>query len=103
MLGIYRNLKEIYKEYVIFMINGKFIEVYNRDAIVINRLMGYKLMLHEKHIKLGFRVDYKNKVFSELEKNSVNYIIWHLNTIDVIKHKINRYNEFYEEFLKLTS
>ena len=50
MLEIYRNLKEMYKEYVIFMINGKFIEVYNRDAIVINRLMGYKLMLYEKHI-----------------------------------------------------
>ena len=45
MLEDYRKLKIVYKDYVIMMINGKFMEVFNKDAVVINRLIGYKLMV----------------------------------------------------------
>ena len=93
MIELHKNLKEIYKDYVILMIKGNFVETFNKDAIVINGLIGYKLMVYKKYIKIGFRIDYKNKVFYELEKSSINYIVWQENIIDVVKYKTSRYNE----------
>lgn len=101
MLEKYYRLKVLYKNYVVLIKNGNFFEVFNKDAIVMNRIFGYKVMFYKKYLKLGFSIDLRNIVFRKLEKNNINYIIFDKELIDKVKFKRNRYEEFYFEFNKI--
>ena len=101
MLEKYKELNKIYENYVILIVNGKFLETFNKDAIVVNRLVGYKLMIYRKYVKLGFSIDFKNRVLIELEKNNINYIVYYNSIVDKVKFKYNMYKKYYMDFINM--
>ena len=62
MLEKYIKLKEKYPKSVIIIKSGNFYDCINDDAIIINRLLNYKIKELNKYIRVGFPVANINKV-----------------------------------------
>lgn len=95
--------KKKYNEYVILIESGIFIEVFDRDAIIINKLLDYKLISNNNRLRLGFPSRIINKVTIELNINHINYIVIDSNNNVKIKkkYKDNNYNKYIKEYKSL--
>ena len=78
--------KNKYNNYVVLIKSGIFIETFDKDAIIINKLLGYKL-INNNNIRLGFSDKALNKVLLELRDNQINYVL--IDNVCIDKKKYN--------------
>lgn len=95
MLEEYYKNKIDYREFVIMIKYGNFYEIFDKDAIIINKELNYKLSKISDTVKCGFPVSSIDKVLNILENKKINYIVIENKTI--VKEKSfedNKYNTF---------
>ena len=101
LVDIRNELKEEYKDVVIFMKYGNFYRVFDDDCYIIGGLLGYKIYDDNK---VGFAISEFEKVKEILDYNNISYIFYNkcesikeLNSYDLI---LNYYkNYFYKKDL----
>ena len=101
LVDIRKELKEEYKDVVIFMRYGNFYRVFDDDCYIIGGLLGYKIYDDNK---VGFAISEFEKVKEILDYNNISYIFYNkcesikeLNSYDLI---LNYYkNYFYKKDL----
>ena len=85
------------KDYLIFIKgSGKFYNLYNDDALIINYLLNYKII---KNNTCGFPECALNKVINEIEKVKISYVVKEMGNIIERKNykKLNKYYEILEK------
>ena len=94
MLEKYYNQKIRYKDYVILIKCGSFYESFEKDALIINTLLKYKIKKFSKTFKSGFPTLKLNVILKILEENHLNYVV--LDEIEMIKKEFddNKYQNF---------
>ena len=100
LVDIRNELKEEYKDVVIFMKYGNFYRVFDNDCYVIGGLLGYRIYNN----KTGFPISEYDKVKEVLDRNNISYIFYNicecikeLNNYDLV---LNYYkNYFYKKDL----
>ena len=100
LIDIRNELKEEYKDVVIFMKYGNFYRVFDNDCYIIGGLLGYRISDN----KTGFPMSEYDKVKEVLDKNNISYIFYdkcesikELNSYDLV---LNYYkNYFYKKDL----
>lgn len=100
LVDIRNELKEEYKDVVIFMRYGNFYRTFDDDCYIVGGLLGYKININ----KTGFPISEFNKVKEVLDRNNISYIFYNryqsikeLNSYDLI---LNYYkNYFYKKDL----
>ena len=100
-MNIRNELKEEYKDVVIFMKYGNFYRVFDDDCYIIGGLLDYKIYDDNK---VGFAISEFEKVKEILDYNNISYIFYNkcesikeLNSYDLI---LNYYkNYFYKKEL----
>lgn len=81
MLEKYYNYKIKYKNYIILIKSGNFYEVLEKDALIINKLLGYKIKRFSKTFKTGFPISKLDNILCILKSNHINYIVVNDNEI----------------------
>ena len=95
MLEEYYGYKLKYKDYIVMIKSGNFYEILDKDAVIINKLLGYKLSKISDTIKCGFPITSLTKVLDILNKNNINYVVDENGCIIIQKEfEINKYNNF---------
>ena len=95
----YKELKLNHPKSIIFIKSGSFFITFNQDAIIINKILNYKIKkLNNDYIRVGFPISSINKVSEMLTRNEINYIIYEDDIIDNIKFNHNKYNNYIAEF-----
>lgn len=100
LVDLRNELKEDYKDVVIFMKYGNFYRVFDDDCYIISGLFGYRIYDN----KTGFPITEFEKVKEVLDRNNISYIFYNrcesikeLNSYDLI---LNYYkNYFYKKDL----
>ena len=87
MLEKYYTYKVKYKEYIVMLKYGNFYEILGNDALIINKLFGYKLNKLSNTFKVGFPVSSLENIINKLNNYSINYIV-------IDKEKITKKKEF---------
>ena len=72
--------------------SGSFYNCYNEDAIILNYLLGYKII---KNNQSGFPLNALNKVINILEEKNINYQIVTKDANPIIKDYKKRNNYSY--------
>lgn len=88
------ELKEEYKDVVIFMKYGNFYRVFDNDCYVIGGLLGYRIYNN----KTGFPISEYDKVKEVLDRNNISYIFY--NICECIK-ELNNYDlvlNYYKDY-----
>ena len=106
LLDIYQDYKTRYNEYVILFDTGLFINVYNDDTAVINKLLEYKIKDVGKSYLIGFPTISLNKVLDVLKVNKVNYLVLSKNdngyyVTDKYKSNKNNYCKYICDYKKI--
>lgn len=95
----YNKYKLIYTNYVILIKNGNFYNIFNRDAIIMSKLLDYKIIVKKNYLKMGFPLISLDKVISVLSNNNINYITVDQDIIDKEKFKNNNYENYIDEII----
>lgn len=95
----YNKYKLIYTNYVILIKNGNFYNILNKDAIIMSKLLDYKIIVKKNYLKMGFPLISLDKVISVLSNNNINYIIVDQDIIDKEKFKNNNYENYIDEII----
>lgn len=94
----YQELKLNYPKSIIFIKSGNFFITLNQDAIIINKILNYKIkQLNNNYIRVGFPVSSINKVSKVFTKNEINYLFFDGDIIDQAKFSNNKYNDYLDE------
>ena len=91
------KIKEDYENYLIMFKNGNFYISLNNDALVMNNIFNYKIIVISNYIKIGFPINSLNKVSTKLDELKINYIIYDKLIIQKIKFTPNNYKKFVKE------
>lgn len=93
---IYLNRKIKYKDYVLLIESGMFMESYNDDASLLNKVLGYKILSKNSMIRVGFPSNNLSKVILMLESKHINYLVLNKNNeiINRKKYKDNNYDNY---------
>ena len=95
MLEEYYKYKTNYSEYIIIIKSGNFYEIIDKDALIVNKLFGYKISKLADTIKCAFPMTSIEKVIKVLNEHNINYIVVEKNDITINKSfEENSYNEF---------
>ncbi|MBQ9298598.1 MAG: hypothetical protein IJ223_06215 [Clostridia bacterium] len=95
MLEEYYKYKTQYKDYIIIIKSGNFFEILDKDALIVNNIMNYKLSKISDTVKCGFPMVSLNKFLEIIDKKNINYIIIENKSISSKKeYKANTYNTF---------
>lgn len=104
----YESLKKDNNKCIIFIKDRVFYKTFNEDAIILWHIMNYRLT----HDSLSFSLNVSNKVFDELRKKEISYIIMGDDTLkvlgndeiyDLYKKLANYYYDKYKKKEKLTN
>lgn len=82
------------KDYVIFIKVGNFYELFEKDALIINKLLNYKIKRFSKTFKSGFPTSKINDVIKIFEAERLNYVVIDNNEIARKSFKDNAYCKF---------
>ena len=84
-----------YKEYIVMLKYGNFYEILGNDALIINKLFGYKLNKLSNTFKVGFPVSSLDNIISRLNNCMINYLVVDRDEIIKIRDfEINNYNKY---------
>lgn len=93
MFEKYYDCKVKYKDYIILIKVGNFYEAFEKDAIILNRLLGYKVKRFSKTFKLGFPLSKIDDVINILKCKNINYVLYD-NNVKAKKFDNNSYNDY---------
>lgn len=100
MLDLFRILKIEYKDYIILIKSGSFYISFDEDAIILNKIFGYKIVSLKNNVKVGFPTSLIDKNSNILESKKINYlIIENKKVLSSIKFKFNNYKKYRENYL----
>ena len=103
-IKVIREIKEIHPEDVIISIVGAFCKVYGKDAYIIARIFGYKIIKDKDNniFSCGFPKKSLNKVIAQLEHKKINYIVVNNSDNYNVEHRENfkNLNNYKLEFYK---
>ena len=85
MLEKYYKYKVNYNDYIIIIKVGNFYEVIDKDSLIINKLLNYKIKKISNTFKVGFPVNSLGNVLNVLNNNYINYVVINNDSVDVIK------------------
>ena len=91
----YYKYKINYKEYICIFRIGIFYEIFDRDALIMNKIFNYKIKTISNTFKVGFHIKNLDKVINIIKDNHINYIIIDNDNI-INKHEDNNntYNNY---------
>ena len=92
MLETYYKYRQEYKDTILFIKVGSFYETFDKDALILNKLFGYKVKRIKDKIKAGFpisRLDYVLRLIG-----NINYTIIDNKEIKEKRFKDNEYNTY---------
>ena len=92
MLEMYYKYRLEYKDFLIFIKVGSFYEVFDKDSLILNEVLGYKVKRIKDSISLGFPISKIDYVIRFI--NNVNYVIVDKDLVKKKEFINNRYNEF---------
>lgn len=95
----YYELKNQYKECIIFVKIGLFYNTYNYDALIIHHLTNYKLFNNNGLMCVSFTDKSLDLVLSRLRNMKCGYVV--KNKIDIIRFLGYSYNELLYEVKKV--
>jgi len=104
----YESLKKDNNKYIVLIKEGVFYKTFNEDAIILWHIMNYRLT----NDSLSFSLSVSNKVFEELRKKEISYIIMGDDILkvlgndeiyDLYKKLANYYYDKYKKKEKLTN
>ena len=75
MLEEFYRYKALYKDSVILIKVGNFYEILDKDAMILNKVLGYKLTKLSNTLKCGFPVSSLSKVKEILDEKHLNYVV----------------------------
>ena len=73
MLDLFRLYKMEYNNYIIMIKSGSFYVSFNEDAIILNKIFGYKIVSLKNNIKVGFPINLRDKNINILENKKINW------------------------------
>lgn len=95
MLEKYYTYKMKYKEYIIMMKYGNFYEILGNDALIMNKLLNYKISKLSNTFKVGFPTSNLENIINKLNNYSINYIVIDKEKIENKKEfEFNNYNNY---------
>lgn len=103
IINIVSNVKEIHKEYIVFVKVGNFYYCYGRDAYIISYLFQYKInVITNNMCSCAFSKNAINKVIAKLENTKINYLILDRRNDYQVDEKLNnknlnQYTKYYEK------
>lgn len=103
IISMVKDIKQVYKEYIILVKIGKFYYCYGKDAYIISALTNYKLNILENNIySSAFSTNAYNKVINILEEKKINYLILDRrnNYEESDKQNFKNLNTYNENFKK---
>lgn len=93
--GIMKNKYDLYKlsyeNYLLLFKCGNFYLALNKDAIVMNNILNYKIKDSKSFFKVGFPLTSLDKVLKILEEKQINYLVIDNEITFKKKNKINNY------------
>ncbi len=89
-------LKKQYKDYIVFISSGTFIDTFFTDAVLVNYIMSYMI----NNDKLGFPKSAKDKVIKKLDELEINYIVFDQDEVLEKKFDTNNYYKVFSEAQK---
>ena len=100
---VYLNRKIKYKDYILLIESGMFMESYNDDASLLNKILGYKILSKNSMIRIGFPSNNLSKVILILESKHINYLVLNKNNeiINRKKYKDNNYDKYTNDTFSL--
>ena len=75
MLEKYYKYRIDYNDYVVIVKTGNFYECFGNDALVLNKLLNYKIKLFKNTLKVGFPVNGIESVKDILKIHSIYYMV----------------------------
>ena len=96
MLEEYYQFKRSYPEFVLMIKAGNFYEILDKDAVIMNQVLGYKLTRLGDNVKCGFPISSLEKVIGTLEVKQLNYAV--IENRKIVKEKTFE-NNIYHTFL----
>lgn len=75
MLELFKELKVKYQDYLLLFKSGSFYISFDSDALVLNQLFGYKILILKNNIKVGFPVRLIDKNTTIISQRKINYMI----------------------------
>lgn len=93
MFEKYYEYKSKYKDYIIFIKVGTFYETIENDALILSKLLGYKIKRFSKSFKCGFPVSKINDVLNAISKNKINYLVIE-DEVNKVTFADNRYTKY---------
>lgn len=94
MLEKYYKYKLQYKEFIILIHSGNFYEAIDKDSLIMNKLLGYKLTKLSNTLKCGFPIKSLVNVKETLEQNHISYVVVEEDNIDVYESEDNKYSNY---------
>ena len=94
MFETYIKTKQNYPKSVIMIKVGNFYVCLNDDAIVMNRILNYKIKEFNNYIRVGFPTSNINKVKMILTKYEINYVTVDNNDTIYSKFTKNNYSKY---------
>ena len=91
MLEMYYKYRIDYKGFIIFIKIGNFYEVFDKDALILNKIFGYKIKRIKDNIKVGFPISKIDNIISLI--GNINYIIIDKDIVEKKEFSDNKYNE----------
>lgn len=96
----YNLYKNDYKEYILIIKSGNFYISINNDATIMNKIFKYKIIQTTNLIKIGFPINSLNKVLTELDNKTINYVVIDNEIIEKQKQKNNQYSKYLTSYDK---
>ena len=91
----YFRVKEMYKDYLVFVKSSNFWNVFYGDALILHYVTGYKI----SNNKLGFPLKVLGKVLSKVSKLNISYVlVYALDDIRVHEYSSNSYTFYLGKF-----
>lgn len=75
MLEKYYKYKIDYNDYVVLVKAGNFYECFGNDALVLNKLLNYKIKLFKNTLKVGFPVNGIESIKDILKIHNIYYMV----------------------------
>lgn len=95
MLEKYYTYKVKYKEYIIMMKYGNFYEILGNDALIMNKLLNYKISKLSNTFKVVFPTSSLENIINKLNNYSINCIVIDKEKIENKKEfEFNNYNNY---------
>ena len=104
MLDLFRMYKIEYKDYIVLIKSGSFYISFDEDAVILNKIFGYKIVPLKNNIKVGFPISLRDKNIDMLERKKINYVIIEDKKLATsLKFKFNNYKKYKENYLDFIS